>query len=138
MKEMALKAPFLTWQYGAEGTMWIFVGNLKVVSAAVCHVFPFLFCISYRRFRKTKFIIPMFVFIFIFFLQFYWDAIDIQLCVSLSHRSWRFDSHMLINDYHNKFSECPSSHTSTKLKKGKKIFLAVRMLRIHYLKSFHI
>ena len=36
--------------------------------------------------------------------------------------SWWFDSHMLINDYHNKFSECPSSHTSTKLKKGKKFF----------------
>ena len=48
-----------------------------------------------------------------------------------------FDLHTLWNDYHNKFSECPSSLIDTKLKR-KIVSFEMRTLKIYSLNNFHI
>ena len=61
--------------------------------------------------------------IFSFFsFQFYWDVIATQHCLSLRCREYWFYWYPSWNDFHNKFSEHPSSHMHTKLKKEKKYF----------------
>lgn len=47
-----------------------------------------------------------------FFFQFHWEIIDIHPCIiSSRHTTWWFNLDILWNDYHNRFSYHPSSHT---------------------------
>ena len=53
--------------------------------------------------------------ILFFFLQFYWNVINMQHCIGFKYTEYWFDLHTSWNIYHNKFSEYPSSHVNTTL-----------------------
>ena len=59
--------------------------------------------------------------IFFFFFQFYWE-IDICHSISLRCRTWWCDLHILWNSDHNRFSRPPSSHTTKRKERRKKLF----------------
>ena len=57
----------------------------------------------------------------ILFFKFNWGVIEIHHCINLKYSVW-FDLHPSWNDYHSKYTEHPSSHRDTKIKKREKMF----------------